>query len=196
MEFNKCLTGLGVDSSAINFIWDYHPKNRGEQDSISEDMLTLKNLHNLTPFNSDVKEKVSLFCGCFCKYFAYHLPLYTKHYTFCCVPSHLSETDNKNGIYMFSRWCKPIRDHFDKDLLVRTHDIESLHSGGDRDKSVHLSSLKVNKSVSGKRVVVMDDITTTGHTLEACKSLLMKAGAKEVYLFSFAKTKSKNRQWF
>lgn len=111
-----------------------------------------------------------------------------KDYTFCTVPSHKAGTDNKNGVYIFSRWCRITRDSFDKDVLIRHTDIDSLHSGGDRAVGVHLESIKVNKTVKGKKIVLMDDVTTTGNSLLACKQLLMEAGAKEVIMFSFAKT--------
>ncbi len=194
MEFNKLLDTGEVDSNEINFLWDYRPLSRGNQDKISEDLLLLKHLHQKVPFSSENKEKINIFAGSFTKYFVKRLDYYANQYIFCLVPSHNSGTDNKQGIHMFSRWTRFIRDEFDKDIIIRTQDIESLHSGGDRAIETQLRSLKINKNVKGKRIVVMDDITTTGHSLEACKILLEQAGAKEVILFAFGKTKSYYRQ--
>jgi ComF family protein len=42
-------------------------------------------------------------------------------------------------------------------------------------------------SVSGKRVLVVDDVTTSGATMDACASALLKASAKEVYGITLAR---------
>lgn len=50
--------------------------------------------------------------------------------------------------------------------------------------------LKENRkeSVEGKRVILYDDVITTGATLSACVTLLKKAGAKEIVVLTFGKT--------
>lgn len=50
--------------------------------------------------------------------------------------------------------------------------------------------LKSGFDFSGKTVVVLDDVCTTGATLSACAKLLLDAGAKEVIAAVFAKTMS------
>ena len=43
--------------------------------------------------------------------------------------------------------------------------------------------------LSGKRIILIDDVVTTGATINECREELMKAGAAEVITISFAKGK-------
>jgi len=191
MDFFKLFDHTSINEQAINFLFDYQPRNRGAQDAYSEDILMIKDLSKKIPFSDDVKKRLDRIVATFIKYFISRLPNGGRGYTFCLVPPHISGTENKNGIYYFSRWCKPIRESFDKDVFIRYKTIDSLHDGGNRDISVHLGSLKVQRNVRGKSIVVLDDITTTGNSLEACKQLLEKAGCKKIILFSLSKTASR-----
>ncbi len=51
--------------------------------------------------------------------------------------------------------------------------------------------LREGVSVAGKRVILFDDVCTSGATMTACARLLYKAGAKEVVPAAFAITPSK-----
>ena len=190
MNFVKITDRSNIDVESINYLWDYYPKNRGPQDTISEQILMLKGLHKMIPFNDETKQTLELIVATFTKHMVKKLPNAASNYIFCLVPSHSSGTDNKNGIYMFGRWCNAIRYFFDKDIIERIVEIESLHSGGDRSLEVQLNSLKINKNVKDKKIVVIDDVTTSGNSLIACKTLLQQSGASEVLLFAFGKTVS------
>ena len=74
--------------------------------------------------------------------------------------------------------------------LVRTMKIDKLATGGDRSIQVHLNSIVVQnvQLIQGRDVVLLDDITTSGNSLEACRQLLMKAGAARVQKLALAKT--------
>lgn len=192
MDFVNVKNIESISDDAIYYLFHYHKKDEyGVQDRISLDILDFKNIGNKPPgFNFDETEKklLDIFAGVFSKYFVNKLPMRTSDYVFCLVPSHKSNTDNKNSIYFMSRWNKLIRDYFNKSVIIRTETINKLSMGGNRDISVHLNSLKINTDVKGKRIVVIDDVTTTGNSLIASKLLLEKAGAKQVLLFAFAKT--------
>jgi predicted amidophosphoribosyltransferase len=75
-------------------------------------------------------------------------------------------------------------------LLKRHTKIAKLARGGRRGAGVHLASVKVQNSadVKGKRILLIDDITTTGNSFAACKQLLEDAGAAEVVCVAIAKT--------
>lgn len=49
--------------------------------------------------------------------------------------------------------------------------------------------LKKHADLTGKRVLLIDDVCTTGSTLSACAELLKKAGAEEVFAAVFTKTR-------
>jgi predicted amidophosphoribosyltransferase len=74
--------------------------------------------------------------------------------------------------------------------LVRHKPTERLSTGGDRSIQTHLNSIKVVDSelIDGKKVLSLDDVSTTGNSLKACKQLLESAGAKTVKSFVLGKT--------
>jgi hypothetical protein len=65
------------------------------------------------------------------------------------------------------------------ETLIRFRDIHKLASGGDRSVAVHLGSIRVQEpaSVKGQTMVVLDDITTSGNSMDAARQLLASAGA-------------------
>jgi len=49
------------------------------------------------------------------------------------------------------------------------------------------------RSIEGARVVIVDDVSTTGATLEACARVLKEAGASEVYALTAARVVTRRR---
>jgi ComF family protein len=45
---------------------------------------------------------------------------------------------------------------------------------------------QANENMEGKRVIIMDDVLTTGATLEACMEALKKAGCEQFYILTIA----------
>ncbi len=57
----------------------------------------------------------------------------------------------------------------------------------ERFKNAHNTfSLERKNEISGRNIIVIDDIITTGATMEEARRVLKKAGAKSVLCFSFA----------
>ena len=54
------------------------------------------------------------------------------------------------------------------------------------------NAFQAHPGVTGKTVLVIDDVATTGSTLSACAEALMTAGAKEVYALTVARALSQH----
>ena len=76
--------------------------------------------------------------------------------------------------------------------LLRIRPIEKLANGGNRAITVHLESIVVQDKhlIKDNSVLLIDDVTTTGNSMMACKKLLLDAGAKDVRCLALAKTVS------
>ena len=73
-------------------------------------------------------------------------------------------------------------------LLKRFVEVPKQATGGIRSMDTHLNSVKVTKNLAGKIVCIMDDVWTTGCTLNACIELVNLKGAKQVYVLAIGKT--------
>jgi len=76
-------------------------------------------------------------------------------------------------------------------LLVRTVETEPMSSLGALRRRKNISEVfsvphdKMNR-LTGKTILLVDDIYTTGSTADACTSALLEAGAARVYILTFA----------
>jgi ComF family protein len=83
---------------------------------------------------------------------------------------------------------------YDPSLLIRKHRTPSQGhlSKKERQKNVE-GAFKVpekkKKDLLNKTVLLIDDVFTTGATLEACSKTLLKGGAKEVHILTLARVK-------
>ena len=74
-------------------------------------------------------------------------------------------------------------------FLTREKSINKLATGGNRNIDIHFRSISTmnNMKIEGDVVLLMDDVTTTGNSLYACKEILLKKGAREVEMFALGK---------
>lgn len=74
--------------------------------------------------------------------------------------------------------------------LSRHKSINKIATGGSRNQETHLKSIKVvsEEIIKGKKILLFDDISTTGNSLKACQDLLKSAGAETVKCFVLGKT--------
>ena len=76
-------------------------------------------------------------------------------------------------------------------MLIRTKKTSPMKGLGaveryENLKNVFAVSPKNHYTIAGKRILLVDDIFTTGSTLDACSRILKEAGAAEVYVLTFA----------
>ena len=105
------------------------------------------------------------------------------------VPSSTANTTT-HGLYKVANKLAKKGKVDGSSCLVRHTSIDKLATGGNRNIDVHLNSVKVenNAIIYDKYVILLDDITTSGNSLKACKQLLLEAGAKGVQCLAIGKT--------
>lgn len=116
--------------------------------------------------------------------------LFEKNVSICVVPSHEESSTNDSGVARLARGLAQ-RGRKDKvDFLLRKTTVEKRAAGGDRSYQSQIDSIKTNPdmSVLGDTVIVMDDVTTTGCSLQACRDILLDAGASHVAMYAIGKT--------
>ncbi|NMB91708.1 ComF family protein [candidate division WWE3 bacterium] len=73
-------------------------------------------------------------------------------------------------------------------LLIRVRDTKSQHSSSRKQRFKNVADSFLSPSnVKGKKVILIDDITTTGATFLEASKVLYQAGAIEVKCFSLSK---------
>lgn len=136
----------------------------------------------------DVKEQFKRGIDPFTKILKSQLS-YSEEYVICVIPSH--EVGIKlTGIKTIAKilCVPPIIDG--TNLIIRTKEMPKKATGGIRDLQSEIDSLTINnkKIIKNKQVLLLDDITTTGTSLNAGKQILEDAGAEIVATLALGKT--------
>lgn len=105
----------------------------------------------------------------------------SKGIALAVVPSH-DPKHTASGIKQLAKYLAARGRHDATSCLVRFEKVDKLASGGHRAERVHLQSIRVDNPhlVHETKVVVLDDVTTSGNSLSACAKLLKRAGAASV----------------
>jgi len=171
-----------LDFEQIMPLYDYHSWDDGNNpriDKATNNLINLKQNRSsaVSYFSRVVRSQfVSLVCD--------------EPKVFCVVPSH-----TQNGVSpALMTVMGNIKEEFGfsntTNLLTRTQTVAKSATGGDRSIQHHLESIAVTNPgiVQGKVVFLFDDISTTGNSMNACKQLLLEAGAQKVAMISFGQT--------
>ena len=79
---------------------------------------------------------------------------------------------------------------YERDLLFRTRQVEPQAGiGSAAQRAVNVAGsigVSANRDVSGASVILVDDVATTGSTLETCAGALKQAGAVSVWCLTLA----------
>ena len=115
---------------------------------------------------------------------------YLRNSIICVAPS--STKDNLDtGIKKFAHFLLKNLSLIDGiNLLIRTESIEKSSHGGHRSKDRHISTILIEEKnlIKNKNVFLIDDIKTSGSTMDACEYLLKEAGALQVLPMTLAET--------
>lgn len=109
--------------------------------------------------------------------------------TICVVPSSNEEKKNTGMTMLGEMLAKDGKRISKVYYLQREHSIDKLATGGNRSMYVHVNSISTlqDMEVKGDIVLLMDDVTTTGNSLYACKEILLANGAEKVEMFALGR---------
>ncbi|EGD32464.1 ComF family protein [Streptococcus sanguinis] len=108
----------------------------------------------------------------------------------CYVPPRPKEESRFSDIFdhIFSRtdkWLQQLEDI--SPFLIATRDFEKQKYLSTEERLTNVENVfTVTKDLTGKNILVIDDVVTTGATLKACAEALFQAGAENVSFFVFA----------
>ncbi len=114
----------------------------------------------------------------------------------CIVPSTRKSLRNRKYDYvelLGKETAKDLKLQLDKGLLKKVRDTEKQHNlSHDKRQQNVKGAYKASKRLDGKTVLLVDDIKTTGYTLNECAKQLRLAGAEKVYCVTALLTLNKS----
>ncbi|GAB6056500.1 hypothetical protein JCM15415_18160 [Methanobacterium movens] len=165
----------------VYHLGDYLPKNRyPDQDTFSKNILDFKNGN----------EKVALDFADKIKDLIKNKNL--KFDVIIPIPSSKAHRIGNGSKLLTKKLANQLNCENGTNMLERVENLISAHLVEANERPTtdnHYNSIKCDKRVKGKRILLFDDIFTQGNTSQACSKKLFENGASNVILIVLGKTK-------
>lgn len=164
---------------------------------IEEKVDGIKGLYLYT-YNDKIKEKIYTLKGCgdielakaFLTYYLFELKIRYKGYVIVPSPSNI-EANNIRGFNHVNEIFKlldlPIINCIYKTVTFKQSDL----SRKERENVINKLAIKDENKLNNKKVLFVDDISTSGSTLKACIKLIKKGRPRKINFLIVAKVNSK-----
>lgn len=149
-------------------------------------------------YNEFVRHLVYQYKGCFdyelCEVFvanfAQEIRQLYKDFTIIPIPSYQAD-DEVRGFNHVIEICKTIGLDIMQILEKTDHHKQATSNLHLRQEVCHFLRLKQSPDLRGKKVLIVDDIYTTGSTIRAAINLVEKLNPKKICILVVAKTRAK-----
>ncbi len=123
-------------------------------------------------------------------YYAGHMD-YLSRMLVCIVPSHEKGKYSLGLVRLAKRICENYGLKNAVNLIQRTKTHERKSQGGNRDIEVMIDSLSLNPmiEIKGRNIIILDDVTTTGNSINAIRKILRENGAGQIVPQTLGKTR-------
>lgn len=115
-------------------------------------------------------------------------------------PSKVNKSSTvRDSIWIIENWYKQGKTRIDfncykeiydyGNLIMRSSDISTAHEGQRATYEEQMESLTCQKSGLSRlwtTFIILDDVTTLGTSMDACRDILIQHGAKEQYIYRMA----------
>ena len=176
-------------SDNLYILGKYYPVNdpQFKEDDFSKRLLAIKYRQDSDPDPQPWKQRNKT--RALLQLFQELDPLFSPDIAIAVVPSH-DPAAGISGIHQLAQALARQNRIDATECLVRFKKIPKLATGGSRSVARHLSSIRVEhpEIIKGREILLLDDVTTSGNSLVACRLLLLEAGAARVKYMALGRT--------